>query len=430
MVAMMLRCPRSSALLLIACLASAAAAYRAETSDDSGPAGLVGLLAEVDDAQFQLDLLTGMLDGLRGRKEVEMPPRWPAVYAKLGKSPNAEVRRQAMLLALKFNDPQALASLRKTVTDARPFGGGSERSPTDGTPPRERLAALEALVEKRAPGLAPLLHGLLDDGPLRSAALKGLAACDDPATPRAVLGRYARFSRTEKQEAIHTLASRRTYARALLDAVGDDVVPAADVSAFTARQLRNLGDEQITRRLKEVWGEVRQTSKEKQALIAKYKRLLTKAALSRADLGQGRRVYDETCGKCHKLFGAGVDIGPDLTGSNRADLHYVLENVLDPGAVVAKGYRLTNVLTVDGRLIAGIIVAETNASLTLQTTEERVVIANEDIDERETPAISMMPDGQFDTLSDRQICDLIAYLASKSQVPLPPEKEAEAEPKP
>ncbi len=169
----------------------------AETSDDSGPAGLVGLLAEVDDAQFQLDLLKGMLDGLRGRKQVKMPPRWPAVYAKLGKSPNAEVRRQAMLLALKFNDPQALASLRKTVTNAA-------------APPRERLAALEALVEKRAPGLAPLLHGLLDDGPLRSAALKGLAACDVPTTPPAVLGRYASVSWTEKHDASPTLAWRRT----------------------------------------------------------------------------------------------------------------------------------------------------------------------------------------------------------------------------
>ncbi len=77
---------------------------------------------------------------------------------------------------------------------------------------------------------------------------------------------------------------------------------------------------------------------------------------------------------------------------------------------------------------SGIVVEETDASLTLQATEERVVIAKEDIDERETPAISMMPDGQFDTLSNLEICDLIAYLASKSQVPLPPEPKAEPGP--
>ena len=203
---MTLRRPISAVLLLIACFASAPAARRAETTDNAGLAGLVGLLAEVDDSQFQLDLLRGMLEGLRGRKEVEMPSQWPPVYAKLAASSHADVCRQALLLALKFNDPQALASLRNTATAAA-------------APQSERLAALEALVEKRGPGLAPLLHRLLDDAALRGAALKGLAVCDDPATPPAVLGRYARFNKAEKQGAIHTLASRRAYAHALLDAV-------------------------------------------------------------------------------------------------------------------------------------------------------------------------------------------------------------------
>ncbi len=407
----------SAGLLLIAVFASADTACRAQTADDSGIAGLVRLLGEVDDSQFQLDLLRGMLDGLRGRKQVEMPSRWPPIYAKLSASSHAEVRRQVLLLALQFDDPQALETLRATVATA-------------GTPGFERVAALEALVQKRAPGLAPLLIRLLDDGSLRSAALKGLAVCNDPAAPPAVLGRYAQFSKSEKQGAIHTLASRRPYANALLDAMADETVPLEDVSAFTARQLRNLGDEQIVRRLKEVWGEVRQTSEDKQALIAKYRKLLTPAALRRAKPRQGRRVYDKTCAQCHKLFGEGVEIGPDLTGSNRADMQYVLENVADPSAVVAKGYQLTNVLTADGQLISGIVVEETDASLTLQATEERVVIAKEDIDERETPAISMMPEGQFDTLSNPEICDLIAYLASQSQVPLPPEPEAKVEPEP
>ena len=402
-------------LLLFAFLSWTNLTSRPATADDAGLGGLVRLLAEVDDSQFQLDLLRGMLDGLRARKEVAMPAEWAAVYGKLSASSHTEVRRQALLLALKFNDPQALAELREAV------------QATD-VPRADRLSALDALVEKRGAGLATLLIPLLDDRPMRRAVLKGLAASNDPATPPALLERYARFNNDEKQDAISTLASRRPYAHALLDAMADEVVPLEDVSAFTARHLRNMGDERIVRRLREIWGEVNQTSEEKQKLIAKYKALLKPAALRRADLSQGRLVYAETCGKCHKLFGEGYEIGPELTGSNRADMQYILENVADPNAVVAKGYQLTNILTARGRLLSGIVVEETESSLTLQGKEERYVIALEDVEERETPPVSMMPEGQLDPLSNRHICDLFAYLASKSQVPLPPETKKEAEP--
>ena len=57
--------------------------------------------------------------------------------------------------------------------------------------------------------------------------------------------------------------------------------------------------------------------------------------------------------QCHTLFGEGGKVGPDLTGSNRANLDYALMNILDPSAVIAKEYRPTIVITTDGRVITG-----------------------------------------------------------------------------
>ena len=118
-----------------------------------------------------------------------------------------------------------------------------------------------------------------------------------------------------------------------------------------------------------------------------------------------------------------------LDGWGILDRHETLNSFIwgpDGGLYGCQGFATHS--QVVGRLMSGIIVEETDTNLTLQTTDERVVLAKEDIDERNTPAVSMMPEGQFDTLSDLQVCDLMAYLGSKSQVPLPPEPETESDP--
>jgi len=166
---------------------------------------------------------------------------------------------------------------------------------------------------------------------------------------------------------------------------------------------------------------VRQTPAEKKQLIEKYKRQLTAEVLAKADLPNGRLVFSRTCMQCHTLFGEGAKIGPDLTGSNRADLHYILENSVDPSAVIGRDYQLNNIFTKKGRLVSGIIVEETDRAVTVQTLTERVVVPKADIDERQVSDVSMMPEGQLEKLTADELRDLVAYLASKRQVPLPKE---------
>ena len=370
------------------------------------PAALDPLVAALADlpADATLDLLKGARDGLRGRKRLPMPAGWPAVYAVLSKSPVPAVREHAVVLALVFGDPRALADLRATAADAT-------------ARPAERVAAVEALVENRAPNLAPLLHQLLADKATRRAALRGLAAYPDPATAAKVLAVYADLSPEEKQDAVATLAARTDSAPALLDAVEKKAIPRGDVSAFAARQMYALGDPALTARLRAVWGEVRDTAPQKREQLARYKALLTPAYLKNADLKNGRAVFAKTCQQCHRLFGEGGTIGPDLTGSNRGDLDYLLANLIDPSAEVAADYRMAVVRTTDDRVITGIVVERSAARVVVQTATEKVTLAADDVEAVKESPLSIMPEGQLDALSKEQVRDLIGYLQSKAPPP-------------
>lgn len=369
-------------------------------------APLVQLLAESDDSALQRDVLLGLRDGLRGRKRVAMPDGWAKAYARLSESQDGNVRELAVALALTFGDPQAAESLRRTIQN-------------EAVPAATRKRAVEVLAESRTTDLAPLLQRLLNDPILRGEAIRALAAYPHQATPRLLLDRYATFTTDEKQDAIQTLASRTEFALALLEAVETKVVARGDISVVTARQLSALNDKNVTRRLQQAWGEIRSMGADRQQQIARYKGLLTPETLAAGNPSHGRLVYARTCQKCHRLYGEGGEIGPDLTGSNRANLDYILENVFDPSATIPREWRMNTVITADGRVLTGIVIQEAPEAVVLQTVNERLTLPRDEIDELQPTALSMMPEGQFETLQLQEVRDLIAYLRTQSQVPLP-----------
>jgi putative heme-binding domain-containing protein len=366
---------------------------------------LVATLGGASD-EVRLDLLVGAREALKGQKRRASPEGWAATYAKLARSENAEVREQAMYVALVFGDPQALVDLRKLALDAA-------------APIPKRVSALEALIERRPPELAGDLHALLADKEVRRAALRGLAALPHEDTPRRILAVYPDLTPVEKQDAVATLAARKESALELLHAIEAKRVPRTDVSAYVARQLFALGDDRVTARLREVWGDVRESTAQKKEQLKTYKSLLTPGNLSRGDLANGRAIYRKSCQQCHKLYGEGGDIGPDLTGSNRGELDYLLANLVDPSAEVAQNYRLSTVATSDGRVLTGIVAERSPTRLILQTATDRIVLAPDDIESLKASPLSIMPEGQLETLTKEQVRDLIAYLMGKSQVDLP-----------
>ncbi|HEY2146696.1 MAG TPA: dehydrogenase, partial [Pirellulales bacterium] len=185
-------------------------------------AALVKSIGETEDRGRQLDLLGGLHDALRGRRDVPPPKSWTAVYRNLAGSADRDLRNEADPVALVFGDTKALATLIATAANTS-------------LEVEQRQRVLTVLVEAHANCLIGPMQQMLDEPAMRLPALRGLAAYDDRSTPGAILKRYAQFSADEKREAIITLASRSAYAIELLAALERKQIPVGDVSMSAAR---------------------------------------------------------------------------------------------------------------------------------------------------------------------------------------------------
>ncbi|MBI5799344.1 MAG: c-type cytochrome [Verrucomicrobia bacterium] len=380
------------------------ASLRAQ-SDEALPI-LVQVLQSTDDAQVQLDILKGLADGLKGRRGVKAPAGWDTLAAKLATSSNAQVKELVQQLSLVFGSASALADTRKQMLDSK-------------APSAQRLAAIEALVAAKDATLAGPLRQLLKEPALRGAALRGLANYDDPKTPAAIIELLPSLDPAARRDAFGTLASRVSFARVLVGALAAGQFAAKDLPADLVRQLRNHQQADLNAALDKHWGTARESSADRQAEMGRYKALLAKAAAMKEDQAKGRAVFAKTCGQCHQLYGVGGKVGPDITGSNRADLDYLLHNILDPNAEIPNDYRTWNLDTKDDRSISGVMARQDATAVTIITPNETLTIARSDIAKLKQSELSMMPEGLLQALPEDEVRNLIAYLRGKEQVPLP-----------
>jgi len=280
-----------------------------------------------------------------------------------------------------------------------------------------RRRALHSLLLQKNTEVSALLVSLLNEPEFRLDAIRGFAAIENSKASNVLLKYYVDWPSEHRQAIVETLATRKSYAEALLDAIKTKRIPKEDIPAHVARSLSFLlGDSFV-----EVFGDVRELSQDRTTQIAKYKKLLTAEALETADPGKGRAIFKKTCAACHTLYGTGGKIGPDLTGSNRANLDYILLNSVDPSYDVPVGYKMIVIQTVDGRVLNGVIAEEDGQRVILKTVEQpRVVVLKSDIEDRLISPKSMMPDGQLDQMKPQEVKDLIKYLQTIEQVEITP----------
>lgn len=309
-------------------------------------------------------------------------------------------------LGALFGDARALAEARRIATDPK-------------ADVNARKLTLQTLIDQKAENLRPICEAALTTRALNAVAVRGLARENDPALGAKIVAALPTFIENERGSAFAALASRPAWALALLDAVARGEVERSAISASTLRDLRNHNHAGLNQRLAEVMKAIRDAAEDKRKLIASFKARLTPETLAKADKAQGRAMFNLACAACHTLYGEGGKNGPDLTGAGRDNLDYLLENILDPSAVVAPDYRVSQIFLKDGRNLTGIIAARTERTLTLKTVSETLDLDQRDITTIKDSALSLMPDGLLQALPPEQVPNLIAYLMFKAQVPLP-----------
>lgn len=364
--------------------------------------GLFTALGGTDRPDALLDLLSGAIEGLAGLNAPAAPPASAGVWSRLRTQQDPEVARRVRQLGARFGEASSLLDLRRELN-------------APATPPSTRDAVLTSLLETRPEWLADDLLRFVAAGEASEAMILALGRLGDPRAPAALLAAYDRFPPGARSATIDALASRLPWARTLLAALRQQRLSRTEISALQARQLHQLSDPALSATLEELWGRVSPTTEETAAALRRWRTQLTPATLAQADLVRGRSLFLQRCAGCHQLFGDGKRVGPDLTGSGRHDLDYLLLNILDPNAAIPADYRLAVVTLKDGQVLSGTRSISPDP-VVLRTLTEELTLPLASIANIEVLPVSLMPTGLLDDLETSAVRDLIAYLMT----PTPP----------
>lgn len=128
----------------------------------------------------------------------------------------------------------------------------------------------------------------------------------------------------------------------------------------------------------------------------------------------GKSVFRRVCAACHKVGDTGYDFGPNLSDvGKRLSRRELIESIVEPSKKLDPKYVTTSVITTDGKVEVGFVVARTDDSITLQQQEgKRLTLAQKDIDEEIEMKQSSMPENLGSTVAPTEFLDVVEYLST------------------
>lgn len=367
-----------------------------------------------ENAQILRGALDGLIEGQRGK--VTIPDQKNEVLAALAKHANAEVASRAQRLSAMWGDVSALQTSLAAIDD-------------DKTALDQRIATIQSLRQiKGSPETEKVLRAAFlklvpaPDDRLAIEAIRGAGEVGGADVPSALLGHWRTLSPARQRAVAEVLTSRREWTQEFLNAIEKKTLSASEIAAPVVRILMNNRDEAIRMRAAAVIGRVRDMDADKAKIIAAKKQMIL---AGQPDVSAGHEIARKTCFVCHKLYGEGAEVGPDLTGVGRSSLDALLVNVIDPNQIVGKGYENVEIETKDGRTVSGRIVEETDSRLKLVSAgPKEEVVSKSEIASKRVSEMSVMPEG-LEQMPDNDFRNLIWFILHPPQE----NKETKAETK-
>jgi putative membrane-bound dehydrogenase-like protein len=374
----------------------------ASSATEGDSAVCARLLAAAPGNEQRQRILAGMEKGLEGRRLEPMPSVWADPLARLWAAAQPEPSVTLIKLAARLGSPPAIEAARKRMADT---------SASDS----DRIAMIELLGELGRADDLPALIQQLSRPSSQSIALAAIAALghfQEPALATALLSCYRSAGPIVRDRILGLICTRPAWSRVLLKAISRGEIAAKDLTNSHVQLIAQLHDSALLAQLEALWGKVpKPGSPEKKQRIAEVRGLLPEG--DKGSATRGKPVFKENCAVCHKLFGDGETIGPDLTGADRGDLDFLLTSLVDPSALVRKEYQAQTIALRDGRILNGLIIEENDRSLTvLDPDRQKTVVPRESVEDVKPSQNSLMPEGLLDKLTEPQIRDLFRYLQS------------------
>jgi len=370
-------------------------------ADNDSIALLIKTAQDSESPALRTALLKGMIKGLEGQVNVNAPEGWKELNAELVKSKDPEHRTLAREIGQIFGDAGAAQKAMALLKDQK-------------AKIKDRRSALKSLITQRESDLEEIIVSLLEEPEMRIDAIRAFGKIER-VDANHLIKQYSDWDTQAKRAVIETLATKKETSEILLIALQKKKIMPDEIPAYTARTLHSL----LGERFDKVYGKVQVQSTNKKELILKYSKLLDQPEASKADPVRGRIVFSAVCGTCHKMYGEGGLLGPDLTGSNRANREYILLNIVDPNFDVPDGYKMVVVKTKNERVLAGTVGEEDSQKVVLKMVSGKEIIPKENIKERQKLPLSMMPEGILETIPTEDFFALIKYLQTEEQTELP-----------
>jgi putative membrane-bound dehydrogenase-like protein len=308
----------------------------------------------------------------------------------------------ALHLAAVWGDPQAIDRVRARFA-----------SPV--LDPDQRLEALATLVAVADPRLLETLSGVLEDPSpaskgIRGPVLSALGPLENPRVADIVLAAFDQLEPAVRPRAVELLTERPAWTHALLAAIEAKSIPPSALDVNQIRRLQQSKAPEIAAFVRKTWGRVRPgRNAAREQVVARMRQVLGETP---GDPFAGRLVFQRLCAQCHKIYGEGQEVGPEITSNGRNDFDQLISNVFDPNIVIGPAYQAVNVALRDGRILTGLLVEDSRDRITLTLQGgKRETIERAELEEVQVSGISLMPEEIETQLAPQEIADLFAFLA-------------------
>jgi len=355
------------------------------------------ILALAPDADTARPLIAGFEQAYQGRLLNDLPEELIQQLARFGGG--------SFVLKLRQGDQQALQECLQRVSNRQ-------------TPKSERLMYVQVLGQIRhEPAIGVLLQLVAEDNDtdIRVAALSALGAFSEERIAEALITGHDQLPADVREAAEATLVSRPAWASKLLDAVENGRCR-QPLAKSTIARLQLAPEKELQQRARTLWADdAALATQEQRQLMERIEEVLLGAA---GNPYRGRTLFMEHCGKCHKLFQSGGQIGPDLTAYRRDDIRRMVANIVNPSLEIREGYENYLVITTDGRTLNGFLADQDNQTITLRSADgQTTTIPRGDIDDMYAVPKSIMPEGILNNWAEQDIRDLFAYLRATQPLP-------------
>ncbi len=366
---------------------------KADHSDNATASRFLAVLAQ----KTQTHELAGQeLNDLRAKLQPMLAP----ILADGGNSP-LKLDVASLLASMGSRDEIVLKAVRQTLTSTS-------------QPDNRRVESLGALLKLGDKNVLDDVATIFAEPKKNSVALcaailAALGRSEDPRVAAVVLAAYSHFEPELQPRAIELLTQRSVWAKALLDAVGRHEIAADALNVNQVQRMLGFRDKELAALVEAKWGSVRtERNPAREKVVREMKSLITSR---RGDPNKGWVAFKKICAQCHKIYGEGQDVGPDITSNGRASFDQLLSNVFDPSLVIGAGYQARVVTTTDGRVLTGLL-AENNAQrivLKLQGGKTET-IPRSDVESLGISKLSLMPEGVEKQYSEQELIDLFEFL--------------------